>query len=116
MIGFIKILAQGRQLKPKNCGEGQSDAFNPGRNPECLTNLPGVSANTSNLQLGLSIVFGVAASIALVSLVIAALNYATAATDHEKIIRSRKNIIFSLIGLAIALSAEVMVLTVLDNI
>lgn len=116
MIDFINILAQGRQLKPKNCGEGQSDAYNPGRTPECLSNLPGVAANTTNIQLVLSIVFGVAASIALISLVIAALNYATAATDHEKIIRSRKNIIYSLIGLAIALTAEAMVLTVLDNL
>lgn len=111
----INVFALGKP-KPTNCGKGESDAFNPGKNPECLTNLPAVKADPSSVQLGLSIVFGVAAAIALISLIIAALNYATASTDHEKIIRSRKAIIYSLFGLALALSAEVMVLTVLDNL
>lgn len=115
MLQIIKNLAQAG-LNPTNCGDGESDAFNPGKNPECLTNLPGTPADTNSVQLGLSIVFGVAAAIALISLVIAAMNYATAATDSEKIARSRKAIIYSLMGLVIAISAEVMVLTILDNL
>lgn len=115
-MNILQYLAQSDGFKPTNCGDGQSDAFNPGKAPECLTNLPGVVADKSSVQLGMTIVFGVAAAIALLSLVIAALNYATAATDTEKIARSRKAIIFSLMGLAIALLAEVMVLTVLANL
>jgi len=111
------LLAQAEsKFRPQNCGGGQSDAYNPGDTPQCLTNFPRVEANDASVQLGLSIVFGVAAAIALISLVIAALNYATAATDTEKIARSRKAIIFSLMGLVITISAEVMVLTILDNL
>jgi len=111
------LLAQAQsKFKPQNCGGGQSDAYKPGNTPQCLTNLPGVAANDSSLQQAMGIVFGVAAAIALISLVIAALNYATAATDTEKIARSRKAIIYSLLGLVIAITAEAMVLTLLDNL
>ena len=120
-MGFLNqafmLLAQAQsKFKPQNCGGGQSDAYKPGNKPQCLTNLPRVEANDGSLQQAMGIVFGVAAAIALISLVIAALNYATAATDTEKIARSRKAIIYSLLGLVIAITAEAMVLTLLDNL
>lgn len=112
----MKLIYLFAQKMPTNCGEGESNSFVPGQTPKCLTNLPEVAGSNANLKIILGIVFGVAASVALISLVIAALNYATAATDSDKISRSRKAIIFSLVGLVIALSAEAIVLTVIDKL
>ncbi|MBI5357897.1 hypothetical protein HZB74_03565 [Candidatus Saccharibacteria bacterium] len=111
---IFSLLSKFGALDPKNCED--ADAFNPKDTPNCLSNLPEVAANSSNLKLGLGIVFGVAAGVALLSLVIAAINFATASTDFEKVARSKKAIIYSLIGLVVALSGEAIVLTLLDNI
>lgn len=102
--------------KVQNCPNGESSAFNPKQSGECLTNLPQVAAGESQLKTILAIVFAVAAAVALISLMIAAINFATAATDHEKIARSRQAIVFSLLGLVIALSAEAIVLTVVGKL
>lgn len=82
----------------------------------CATNLPEISANKSSVTQVLSIVFGVAAGVALISLMIAALNYVTAFSDQDKIVRSRRAIIYSILGLVIALSAEAIVLTVVGRL
>lgn len=101
-------------VDPKNCES--ADAFNPKDTPNCLSNLPQVAASSSNLKIALGIVFGVAAAVAVLSLVIAAVNFASAGTDFEKVARSKKAIIYSLIGLVISFAAEIMVLTLIDNI
>ncbi len=95
-----------------NCGSGK--VFNPDK--QCLTTLPKVVADTSTVKKGLQIVFGVAAGVAMISLGIAAFNFATAATDAEKISRSKKAIVFALLGLAIALLAEAIVTTVIGKL
>lgn len=95
--------------KVQNCPGGTTD-------PSCLTTLPQVSANSNQLNNALSVIFGIAAAIALLSLVIAAFNFASAGGDSDKISRSKKTIIFSLIGLIICLSAEVIVLTLIEKI
>lgn len=82
----------------------------------CLTNLPKVDDKPEQIRQGLSIVFAVAAGVALISLLIAAFNYATAETDAEKTARSKRAIITSLIGLVIALGAQAIVLTVLKQL
>lgn len=102
--------------KPKNCGTNSSNAFNSQATPNCITNLPNVVDSHSQVTSGLQVAFGVAAGVALISLIIAAFNFATAATDAEKISRSKKAIIFSLIGLVITLSAEAIVLTVVGKL
>lgn len=102
--------------KPQNCGTGQSNAYKPEDTPNCITNLPNVAGNHDQVVAGLGIAFGVAAGVALVSLALAAFNYATAATDADKITRAKKTIVLSLIGLVITLSAEAIVLTVLGRL
>lgn len=111
---ITKILAQFNKVP--NCPAGESNAWNPKANPECLTTLPQVAATGNEVTDILKIVFAVAAGVALISLMIAALNYVTAFSDQDKIARSRRNIIYSLIGLVIALSAEVIVLTVVGRL
>lgn len=78
--------------------------------------LPEVSANQNQLQSILAVVFGVAAAIAVLIIVISAVNFASAGSDKDKIGRSKNAIIFALIGLIIAVSAEIIVLTVLGRL
>lgn len=81
-----------------------------------LTKLPEVSADKSSLQNILMVAFGVAAALAVLTIVIAALNFATGGGDPEKISRSKNAIIYALVGLAIALLAEAIVMLVLDKL
>lgn len=102
--------------KVDNCptGSGGANAFNPSGN--CVTALPQVAGNQEQVRNGLALAFGIGAAISLVSISIAAFNFATAATDAEKISRSKKTILFSIIGLVVTLSAEAIVLTVVGHI
>ncbi|HYF96561.1 MAG TPA: hypothetical protein VD947_00820 [Patescibacteria group bacterium] len=82
----------------------------------CLTNLPRVKDTPTQVENILRLVFGVAAGVALISLMIAAFNYATAETDAEKVVRSKKAIITSLMGLVVVLGAQALVLTILERL
>lgn len=91
----------------------------PGENTgdSCSTTLPQVlTGNSDQFVNGLKVVFGIAVGVALISLAIAAFNFATAGTDADKISRSKNGIVFALIGLVITLSAEAIVLTVLSRL
>lgn len=91
-----------------NCKQGSS-------NPTCTTTLPQVTAGDVQLKRLLSVVFGVIAAIAVITIMIAAINFTTAGSDTEKIARSKRAIIYALVGLVIALLAEVIVLTVIGK-
>lgn len=80
-----------------------------------LTKLPEVSANETSVANIMSIVFGVAGAIAVLIIVIAGFNFITAGDNPEKISRARRAIIYALIGLAIVILAEAIVLTVLGQ-
>ncbi len=82
----------------------------------CVTNLPKVNDTPAQLKKIMSVIFGVAAGVALIVLLIAAFNYATAGTDIEKAARSKRSIITALMGLVIAVSAQAIVLTVLGQL
>lgn len=110
----INIFAQFDKIQ--NCPSGSSDVYDPEARGQCLTNLPQVAAGETEVKRILTIIFAVAAGVALISLMIAALNYVTAFSDKDKIARSRRNIIYSLLGLIIALSAETIILTVVDRL
>lgn len=100
--------------KVDDCATDQGSAFNP--TSQCLTTLPKVQADTNTIAKGFQVVFGVAAGVALITLGIAAFNFATIATDAEKISRSKKAIEFALVGLAITLLAEAIVTTVIAKL
>ncbi len=93
------------QFKPDNC-EGD----------KCLSNLPSVSAGENQVEAILAIVFGVFAAVAVIIIVIAAINFASSEGNPDNISRAKRTIIYALIGLVIALSAEIIVLTVVGRI
>lgn len=104
------ITGLGVQGGVKNCPS------NTQQTNDCLTNLPGAKSTPSQLTAALRIVFGIASGVALIALLIAAFNYATASTDMDKVARSKKGIIAALMGLVITLGAQALVLTVLDKL
>ncbi len=92
-----------------NCKQGSTASG-------CTTTLPQVAASETQLKNILSVVFGVIAAVAIITIMIAAVNFASAGGDSEKVSRSKNAIIYALIGLVIALSAEVIILTVLGKV
>ena len=73
-------------------------------------------AGYNNVQLILQIVFGAIAAAALVYIIIAALQYVTSQGDPQGTARAKNTIIYALVGLAVALSSELIVTFVLNNV
>lgn len=82
----------------------------------CLNVLPQVSANENQIQNGLSIIFAVLAAVAVLVIIIAAINLAASEGNPDNISRSKQTIVYALVGLVIALSAEFIVLASLGRI
>lgn len=74
------------------------------------------SVGTADLNRILQIVFGLAASIALLIIVIAGFRYIVAAGDPEGVSRAKKAILYAVIGLLVSLAAFSIVTIVLQNI
>lgn len=91
---------------PKNCADES----------KCVVNLPSVAANQSQVTSALAIVFGTFAAVAVIVIIIAAINFANTEGDPEKIARAKRTIIFALVGLVIAISAEAVVLTIVNRL
>lgn len=89
-----------------NCGSGQA----------CDTGLPVVDANGSQLQSALMVVFAVAAAVAVLMIVIAGLRLVLAQGNPQESSKARSTIIYAVIGLFIALSAEGFVALVLGRL
>ena len=83
---------------------------------DCSTGLPKVGASSTNLQHILSITFGILAVVAVLFVIIAALKFVTASGDPQEVTKARNTIIYALVGLIIAISAEVFVAFVLNRI
>ena len=78
--------------------------------------LPQVTANSNTAKTILSIVFGVAAAVAVLVIVIAGFSMVVGGGDPEKISRAKRAVIFALVGLLIAVSAEIIVQVVLRTL
>ena len=98
MVRLFEILAQIETPSPKDIG------------------LSPIAATDDTAKTILNVVFGIIASVAIVVIIIAGFNLATGGDDPEKISRSKKAIIYALVGLALAVSTEAIVLTVLNVI
>lgn len=85
-------------------------------NTTYCTNLPQAGASSANLQHLLQIVIGTLAAIAVLIIVIAGLNFVMAGGDPQKVAKARGTIIYALIGLVVAISAEAIVTFVLGNV
>jgi FtsH-binding integral membrane protein len=109
-LGLLRSLAA---LTPCS-GAHVQDSADP--NSTFCTSLPQGVASSANLQHVLQIVIGTLAAAAVLIIVIAALNFVTANSDPQKVAKARSTIIYALVGLVIAVSAEAIVTFALGNV
>lgn len=82
----------------------------------CDTGLPVVDSTSIQLQQVLQIVFGAIAAIAVLMIVISGLRFITAQGDPQGVAKARSTILYAVVGLVIAISAEIIVSFVLGKI
>jgi uncharacterized membrane protein YidH (DUF202 family) len=80
------------------------------------TDLPKGGASSANLQNLLQIVIATLAAIAVLIIVIASLNFVTSSSDPQKVAKARSTIVYALVGLVIAISAEAIVTFALGKV
>ncbi len=80
------------------------------------TGLPHVGANTSTINNILSIAFTVIGALAVLAIVVSGLRYVLAGGDPQKTSKAKNGIIFALVGLAVAVSAQAIVTYVIGNL
>lgn len=77
--------------------------------------LPDVKADTDTIKTVLTIVFGVIGAFALLGITVSGLKYIMSAGDAQKTSEAKNGIIYSLVGLAVAISAEALVAFVVKS-
>jgi hypothetical protein len=80
------------------------------------TGLPTVSANNGDVQTILQITFAAIGSIALIIVIFSAIQFITSGGNPQQTAKARNTLIYAAVGLVIALSAEVIVTFVLNNV
>lgn len=79
-------------------------------------NIPRVEAGPSQVQNIFSIVFAIAAAIAVLMVVIGGLSYVLSAGDPQKTARAKDTILYAVIGLIVSLMSFVIVRFVLGSL
>lgn len=97
------ILAATAQVK---CLEGNT----------CDTQLPKIGATTANLQIILQFLFGILTALAVLFIVIGGLKYVMSQGDPNETGKAKQTILYAVIGLVIAVSAEAIVSFVLGSL
>lgn len=85
-------------------------------NTGCDTGLPQASASSTELHNILQIVFGILAAVAVLMVVLGGLRMVTGQGNPQEMGKARSTIIFALVGLLIALTAEAIVSFVLGKL
>jgi hypothetical protein len=80
------------------------------------TNLPHAGASSVQLQEILQIVFAILGALAVLMIVIAGLRFITAQGNPQDIGKARSTIVYSLVGLLVALIAEALVSLTLSHL
>ncbi|MBI1857052.1 hypothetical protein HY003_01390 [Candidatus Saccharibacteria bacterium] len=80
------------------------------------TGLPSTCADSNALRSILQIVFGVIAVTTVIFIIISAIRYSTSIGNPQATEKIRNSIVFAAIGLAIAMSAEIIVTFVLGRV
>ena len=71
--------------------------------------LPQPQANQAEIKTILGIAFGIVGALALLMITLSGLRYITSAGNPEKTAKARSGIIYALVGLAVAITAEAIV-------
>jgi len=100
MVDIVHILASTTPL----CGNSGS------------CGLPTAHANHDAIQNVLTIVFGLVGALSLLMITISGLRYITSAGNPEQASKAKDGVVYALVGLAIALTAEAIVTFVVKNL
>lgn len=79
-------------------------------------NLPEPSANRNELTTILSIAFGIIGAFALLIITVSGMRYITSGGNPEKTAKAKSGIVYSLVGLVVAISAEAIVTFVVKRL
>lgn len=92
------------------CASGNVSLGTVNKNMPCgATNLPTVNAGTPELQQILTIFFGILAGIAVLFVIIGGFRYVISNGKPQDMTKAKDTIIYALVGLVVALSAEAIV-------
>lgn len=78
--------------------------------------LPKTPANSSSVKAVLQIFFGILGAFALLVITIAGMSYITSAGDPQKVTNAKNAIIYAIVGLVIAITAESIVSFLVDRV
>lgn len=81
-----------------------------------VSGLPNASADAGKVQSILQIIFGIVGALAFLFIVIAGLRYVVSTGDPQDTAKARNGIIYALVGLVLALTAEVIVTWVVGRV
>lgn len=79
------------------------------------TNLPETAANTANATIIIQIVFAILGFMAVLYLIFAGIKFITSQGDPAGVAQARQSIIYALVGIAVAVSAEIIVTFVIGS-
>lgn len=79
-------------------------------------NIPRVAAGTSQVQSILQIVFAVIGAIALIYIILSGFKLVTSLGNPDALAKARQSILYAVIGLVVALSAELLVTLLLGRL
>ncbi|MCA9337639.1 hypothetical protein KC951_02945 [Candidatus Saccharibacteria bacterium] len=102
LLSFVSQIA--------NCEQGT------GNSASCDTNLPEVAADAATFQTILGIVFAGIGVAAVAFIFVGAFRYVTSGGDSEAAKNARNTILYAVIGLAVAVSAEAIVVLFVSKI
>lgn len=73
------------------------------------TNLPNVQASSDNVTIALQYIFALIGAFAVIYIIYAGIHFITSQGDPAGIAKARQSIIYAVIGLIVAVSAELIV-------
>lgn len=82
----------------------------------CATGLPTVAADSASLHTILAVVFAVIGALCVLLVIVGALRLLEAQGNPDSVKKGRNTIVYALVGLVLALSAEVIVALVLGKL
>lgn len=106
------FLARLAQLAPRNSADCPVDSDGA----SCNVNLPQVAAERATITPVLQIFFGVVGLVAVIMIIIAGLQFIVGQGEPQKIKDARNTIIWSILGLVIALSAEMLIYVLVNTL
>lgn len=96
-----------------NCAPESANATNTGN---CAINLPEIGANQGSLTIIIQLLFGVIGALAVFFIILGGFKFITSQDEPQAVAKARNTILYAVIGLVIALSAEFIVTFVLKGI